>query len=62
MATYLVVEVWQKWQLGDFTPEQAMGHLIQNMVVLEQRQLALEKRLLLVEPPRNPQPPLNPKP
>jgi hypothetical protein len=35
----------QKWKLGELTAEQALGYLLQNVLVLEQRQTAMEKRL-----------------
>src|SRR4051794_10044356 len=55
MSTYSFVELLQQWKLGDLTAEQAMGFLLQNMVVWEQRQLTLEKRLPPIESPRNAQ-------
>ena len=56
MSTYSFVELLQKWKLDELTTEQAMGYLLQNMAVWEQRQLALEKRLPPVEPPKNVKP------
>jgi hypothetical protein len=56
MSTHTIPELLQLWKLGELTAEQAMGYLLQNMVALEQRQLALEKRLPPAEPPRNAKP------
>jgi len=52
MSTYTVVELLQQWKLGDLTAEQAMGYLLQQLVLWEPRLVALEKRLPPVEPAR----------
>ena len=52
MSTYTVVELLQQWKLGDLTAEQGMGYLLQQLVLWEQRLLALEKRLPPVESAR----------
>lgn len=43
MSTYTLPELRSLWGKGDLTVEQAVGHPIQNLLVLSQRLAALEK-------------------
>ena len=56
MSTYPAPDLLRLWSLGEVTPEQTIGHLVQHLVTLTQRLSELEKRLRQVEqqPPRQP--------
>ncbi len=56
MSTYTVLELLQKWKLGDLTAEQAMGYLLQILPAVVQRQTDMEKRLQYVEQRLNAKP------
>ena len=43
MATYTPPDLWHQWQQGNMTAEQATGHVLQNLLTLEQRLADLEK-------------------
>ena len=47
--TYSLAELLRLWRLGDLTAEQAVGHLLQNLAPLQQRQTDQEKRLRRLE-------------
>jgi hypothetical protein len=49
MATYTVEKLWQLWKQDQVTAEQAVGYLLQNVLVLEQQIQALEKRVKVLE-------------
>ncbi len=57
MSTYSLPDLLQQWAQGKLTAEQAIGHVLQNLLTLAQRLTDLEKRLRQLE-----QPPLKPKP
>ena len=56
MSTYPANELLRLWSLGEVSPEQTIGHLVQHLVALTQRLSELEKRLRQVEqqPSRQP--------
>ena len=56
MSTYSVVELLQKWKLGELTAEQALGYLLQNMSGLVQRLTDAEKRIQHLEQRMNAKP------
>ena len=37
MSTYALPDLWQYWTRGDMSTEQAVGHLLQNLLLLAQR-------------------------
>ena len=49
MSTYNPPDLLQQWAQGNLTADQAVGHLIQNLVTLLHRLTDLEKRLRLLE-------------
>jgi len=57
MSTYSPLDLFHQWTQGHMTAEQAVGHVLQNLLIVVQRLSELEKRLRQLE-----QPPLNPKP
>ena len=57
MSTYSLPDLLHQWVQGNLTAEQAVGHVLQNLLSLLQRLTDLEKRLRQLE-----QPPLKPKP
>ena len=52
MSTYSPPDLLQQWAQGNLTADQAVGHLIQNLIPLLHRLTDLEKRLRLLEQPR----------
>ncbi len=56
MSTYSLPDLLQQWARGNLTADQAIGHLLQNLLTLAQRLTELENRLRQLE-----QPPLKPK-
>jgi hypothetical protein len=48
-STYSLPELLRRWRLGDLTAEQAVGHLLQNIVPLHQRQTEHESRIRRLE-------------
>ena len=57
MSTYTLPDLLNQWQRDELTAEQAIGHLLQHLAALVQRQTETERRLKQLE-----QPPLQPKP
>ena len=57
MSTYSPPDLMQQWTQGNMTAEQAVGHVLQNLLTLMQRLNDLEKRVRQLE-----QPPLKSKP
>ena len=57
MSTYSLPDLLQQWAQGNLTADQAIGHVLQNLLTFAHRLADLEKRLRQLE-----QPPLNPKP
>ena len=51
MSTYSLPDLLQQWTQGNLTAEQAIGHLLQNLLPLMQRLADLEKRLRQLEQP-----------
>ena len=51
MSTYSLPDLLQQWAQGNLTAEQAIGHLLQNLLTLAQRLTDLEKRLRQLEQP-----------
>jgi hypothetical protein len=49
MSTYTLPELLHKWDRGDLTPEQIIGHLLQHHAALAQRLNEVEKRLRQLE-------------
>ena len=49
MSTYSAPNLLRLWALGEVTPEQTIGHLLQNLVAVTQQLTELEKRLRLIE-------------
>jgi hypothetical protein len=43
MPTYSTSDLLSLWAKGDLTPDQAIGHILQNLLTLSQRLAALEK-------------------
>ena len=56
MSTYPAPDLLRLWSLGEVTPEQTIGHLVQHLITITQRLTEVEKRLRQVEqqPPRQP--------
>jgi len=48
-STYSPTELLHKWALGELTTEQAVGHLLQHLLALGNRQTDFEKRLRALE-------------
>ena len=57
MSTYSPPDLLHQWTQGNLTADQAVGHVLQNLLTLVHRLTDLEKRLRQLE-----QPPLKPKP
>ncbi|MEZ4735186.1 MAG: hypothetical protein R3E79_49455 [Caldilineaceae bacterium] len=53
MSTYPATDLLKRWALGEITPEQAIGHLVQNLVAVTQQLAELEKRLRQLEQQRS---------
>ena len=53
MSTYPAPDLLRLWALGEITPEQTIGHLVQHLVTVIQRLTELEKRLRQVEQQRS---------
>ena len=51
MSTYSLPDLLQQWAQGNVTAEQAIGHVLQNLLSLMQRLSDLEKRLRQLEQP-----------
>ena len=51
MSTYSLPDLLQQWTQGNLTAEQAIGHVLQNLLPLMQRLSDLEKRLRQLEQP-----------
>ena len=51
MSTYSLPDLLQQWIQGNLTTEQAVGHVLQNLLTLAQRLTDLEKRLRQLEQP-----------
>jgi hypothetical protein len=49
MSTYTIPDLIHQWAKGDLTAEQAIGHLLQNLLALFNRQTEFEKRLRQLE-------------
>ena len=49
MSTYPAPDLLRLWSLGEVTPEQTIGHLVQHLVTITQRLTELEKRLRQLE-------------
>ena len=45
MSTYPIDELLHRWKVGQLTPEQAIGHLLQHIEALTQQQAEHERRL-----------------
>ena len=56
MSTYPASDLLRLWSLGEVTPEQTIGHLVQHLVTITQRLTDLEKRLRQVEQQHSTQP------
>ncbi len=51
MSTYTLPDLIHQWAKGELTADQAIGHLLQNLLVLLNRQTEFEKRLRQLEQP-----------
>jgi hypothetical protein len=49
MSTYSVADLLHKWSIGELSTEQAIGHLLQNVMSLWQKQAEQEKRIRQLE-------------
>lgn len=49
MSTYPATDLLRLWSQGEITSDQAIGHLVQNLVAVSQRLTELEKRLRQAE-------------
>jgi hypothetical protein len=49
MSTYPLADLLRLWSLGELTPEQVIGHLLQTLLALTQRLAELETRLRKLE-------------
>ena len=49
MSTYRLAELLRRWARGQLTGEQAIGHLIQQVVAIGQRLDGIEQRLRQLE-------------
>ena len=54
MSTYSLPDLLQQWAQGRLTTEQAVGHVLQNLLTVVQRLTDLEKRLRQLEQPPKP--------
>jgi len=61
MSTYSLPDLLHRWTQGDLTAEQAVGHVLQNLLTLAQRLNDLEKPGALWARQLE-QPPLKPNP
>jgi len=61
MSTYSLPDLLHQWAQGNLTADQAVGHLIQNLLTLLHRLTDLEKRLRQLEQP-HPEGTRKPKP
>ena len=56
MSTHSIPELLHLWGKGKLTVEQAVGHMLQNLLALFQWRSEVEKRLRALEqPPAKPQ-------
>ncbi|MFN8486384.1 MAG: hypothetical protein U0350_02255 [Caldilineaceae bacterium] len=55
MSTYSLPDLLQRWSKGDLTADQAIGQLLQQLLILADRQTELDKRLRALEQPPRPQ-------
>ena len=51
MSTYSLPDLLHQWSQGNMTAEQAIGHVLQNLLTVVQRLTDLEKRLRQLEQP-----------
>lgn len=51
MSKYSAKEILSLWAKGELTSEQAIGHLIQNLIACVERIDQLEKRIKTLEAP-----------
>ena len=51
MSTYSLPDLFNQWAQGKLTVEQAIGHVLQNLLAFAQRLTDLEKRLRQLEQP-----------
>jgi hypothetical protein len=49
MSTYPVDDLLRRWGRGDLTPEQALGYLLQNVVLLADRLAEAERAIRKLE-------------
>ena len=59
MSTYSISDLLSRWRKDELSAEQAIGHLIQNLLALSQRLAALEKTQAQRDPSAA-QPPIAP--
>ena len=45
MSTYPIDELLHRWKVGQLTPEQAIGHLLQHLETLSKQVAEHERRL-----------------
>jgi hypothetical protein len=49
MSTYPLPDLLHRWELGQLSSEQAIGHLLQNLLAQGQRLAEAEKRIRQLE-------------
>ena len=49
MSTYPIDELLHRWKVGQLTPEQAIGHLLQHVETLSKQVAEHERRLRQIE-------------
>ena len=49
MSTYPLPDLLRRWSLGELTPEQTIGHLVQQLIAQSQQLAEVEKRLRQLE-------------
>lgn len=55
MSTYTIPDLLKRWIRGEMTAEQALGHVLQNLLALSGRLAEVEQRLeQLEQPPSEP--------
>lgn len=55
MSTYSLPELLKKWDRGELSLEQAIGHVLQHLLGVSKQLSELDKRLRQLEEPPKPQ-------
>ena len=52
MSTYPLEKLLAMWKSGEITVEQVAGYMLQNLVLIEKRLIAVEKGGKYIHPPK----------